>query len=68
VPRGEAQTADNPFQLYKAMNNTSRHIGDYEFVNKNPIYKTLVAVRKREDAWRVHSSLRRHTGSMRHNG
>ncbi len=44
VPRKQPQRADNPFQLYKAMNNTSRHIGDYEFVNKNPIYNTLVAV------------------------
>jgi hypothetical protein len=45
LPRATPQPAGNPFELYKAMNNTSRHIGDYDFVHENPIYKPLVAVR-----------------------
>lgn len=42
--RAEVQPAGNPIELYKAMNNTSRHIGDYEYVIDNPMYKPLVAV------------------------
>jgi hypothetical protein len=45
VQRGAPQDASNPLELYKAMNNTSRHIGDYEFVNQNPMYELLVEVR-----------------------
>uniref|UniRef100_A0A383WDF1 Patatin n=1 Tax=Tetradesmus obliquus TaxID=3088 RepID=A0A383WDF1_TETOB len=41
--RAEVQPAGNPIELYKAMNNTSRHIGDYEYVIDNPMYKPLVA-------------------------
>jgi hypothetical protein len=44
VPRNAPQPADNTIDLYKAMNNTSRHIGDYDFIHENPIYKPLVAV------------------------
>ncbi|WIA37128.1 hypothetical protein OEZ86_014091 [Tetradesmus obliquus] len=42
--RAEPQTAADPIELYKAMNNTSRNIGDYDYVIKNPMYKPLVAV------------------------
>lgn len=43
VPRAVPQGTSNPIELYKAMNNTSRHIGDYDFLLKNPIYEPLVA-------------------------